>query len=116
MPITESDREFRDAALRVICRIFAPPRERAPPLHRVQISPFGAALSAAARSRTATHRQLVPARARSRSRTLRQSPVCPGGHGHGHLAVPIDDPRVGRSRQRSGMRLPLKNNVGRGSS
>jgi hypothetical protein len=43
-------------------RIFAPPRERAPLLHRVQISPFGAALSAAAaRSHSAAHRQLVRA-------------------------------------------------------
>ena len=52
MAITESEHPRSATTGHSPCRIFAPSREWVPPLHRVQISPFGAALSAAARQLT----------------------------------------------------------------
>ena len=74
-------------------RIFAPLRGRAPSPHGIQISPFGAALSAA-RSRA------VPTAAGScGSLAITNAPAVSGGaqrgHGNRHSAVLMDDPHNG---------------------
>jgi hypothetical protein len=77
------------------CRIFASLRGRTPSPYGVQISPFGPALSVAARSGA------VPTAAGpgAGSLAITNAPAVTGGaqrgHGHGHSAVPIDDPLAG---------------------